>query len=172
MPPVAELLQTPGVPVVNPNPGSPGGGGGGPAGPTASPATPAPQSALLQVPYGVRVPTFVVSPLTMRGKGPSLTLDHCSILKTVLARFLGSEKPFLSDRVSASHTFDAFLTEAAPRTVPDFDDKRLPALTIDVRSGPSPTTRIITRTLSRKEMREGPVDYHELSGRWARQLGR
>ena len=102
--------------------GRPAATGGRPApiaGPTA--ASP-PPPAMLQIPYGVRVPTFVVSPWTIRGRGPSLALDHCSILKTVLARFLGSEKPFLSDRVSASHSFDAFLTEAAPRTVPDFKD--------------------------------------------------
>jgi hypothetical protein len=48
----------------------------------------------------------------------------------------------------------------------------LPSLGIGVRRGPSPSTKIITRPLSRKEMRQGPVDYHELSGRWARQLGR
>jgi phospholipase C len=54
-------------------------------------------SPLLTTFYGVRVPAFVVSPWTGRGKGPSVTLDHCSILKTVLARFLGAEKPFLSE---------------------------------------------------------------------------
>jgi hypothetical protein len=108
----------------------------------------------------------------MRGKGPSVVLDHCSILKSVLARFWGGEKPFLSDRVHASHSFDAFLTETAPRTVTDFDDKLLPGLPISARKTASQTTQIITKPLSRKEMREGRVDYHELSGRWARQLGR
>jgi hypothetical protein len=39
----------------------------------------------------------------MRGKGPSITLDHCSILKTVLAGFCGDDRPFLSGRVHASH---------------------------------------------------------------------
>ena len=50
--------------------------------------------------YGVRVPTFVVSPWTRAGKGPDIVLDHCSILKTVLARFCGTENPFFSDRGS------------------------------------------------------------------------
>jgi hypothetical protein len=127
---------------------------------------------MLAVPYGVRVPTFVVSPFAMRGKGPSLVLDHCSILKTVLARFWGGEKPFLSDRVHVSHSFDSFLTEPAPRTVPDFDDTLLKPLPITVRSAPSRTTQIITPPLSRKDMRKGSVDFHALSGRWARQLGR
>jgi len=49
------------------------------------------------------------------GKGPDITLDHCFILKTLLARFCGAERPFLSDRVHASHTFESFLTETKPR---------------------------------------------------------
>ena len=53
-------------------------GGGGPVTPST-----------LVTPYGVRVPTFVVSPWTAPGKGPDIVLDHCSILKTVLARFCG-----------------------------------------------------------------------------------
>ncbi|HEX3248346.1 MAG TPA: alkaline phosphatase family protein [Pyrinomonadaceae bacterium] len=134
---------------------------------TATPVLPAP----LTIPYGVRVPTFVVSPWTGRGKGRSLTLDHCSILKTVLARFLGAKKPFLSDRVSASHSFESFLTETVPRMNVPPSPSLLP-LPIGDRRTPSPTTKIVTRPLSRKEMREGPVDYHELTGRWARQLGR
>jgi phospholipase C len=134
-----------------------------------TPATPAP--ALLTVPYGLRVPTFVVSPWVAPGKGPSLVLDHCSILKTVLARFMGEEKPFLSDRVTASHSFEAFLTEAQPRTnVPP--SPSLPPLPIDVRRTVPGASQIETEPLSRKEMREGSVDFHRLTGRWARQLGR
>ena len=63
----------------------------------------------------VRVPTFVVSPWVPAGKGPDIVLDHCSILKTVLARFCAAGQPFLSDRVHASHSFDAFLSAAEPR---------------------------------------------------------
>ena len=136
---------------------------------TSTPATPAPS--LLTVPYGLRVPTFVVSPWVTPGKGPSLVLDHCSILKTVLARFMGEEKPFLSDRVNGSHSLEAFLTEAQPRTnVPPSPE--LPPLPIDVRRTVPGASRIETEPLSRKEMREGSVDFHRLTGRWARQLGR
>jgi phospholipase C len=132
------------------------------------PLAPAP----LPVPYGVRVPTFVVSPWTARGKGPSTVLDHCSILKTVLARFMGADKPFMSDRVHAANSFDGYLTETEPRMdVPTFKGS-LPALPLGDRKAPSRTTRIVTSPLSRRAMRAGPVDYHELSGRWARQLGR
>jgi phospholipase C len=159
VPPVADVLQTPVVPVRD-------GGFGG----TTTSSTGGDPAALLQIPYGVRVPTFVVSPWTMRGKGPSVILDHCSILKSVLARFWGGEKPFLSDRVNASHSFNAFLTETTPRMdVPPADP--LAELPIDAKLAPSLTSKIVTRPLSRQEMREKPVDYHELTGRWARQLG-
>lgn len=156
VPPIADIYNVPGEPVLD-------SGAGG--------SSPAPQ-VLLTVPYGVRVPTFVVSPWTAPGKGPSITLDHCSILKTVLARFMGAEKPFLSDRVNASLSFEDFLTEVEPRMdVPR--SPSLPPLPLGERKkAPSPTTKIITKPVSRKEMREGPVDYHEISGRWARQLGR
>ncbi len=137
-----------------------------PTGPL-QPLVPAP----LPIPYGVRVPTFVVSPWTAKGKPQSQVLDHCSILKTVLARFMGEGKPFMSDRVHAAQSFDAFLSEAAPRDVPDFTGS-LDPLPIGVRRAPSPTTRIVTPPLSRAAMRAGPVDFHDVTGRWARQLGR
>ena len=105
------------------------------------------------------------------GKGPSLVLDHCSILKTVLARFGGGSRPFLNDRVHASHSFEAFLTEAQPRmSVPA--SPTLGSLPIEARLVPPGGSQIITPPLSRKQMREGEADYHEISGRLARMLGR
>src|SRR5262249_47573286 len=105
-------------------------------------------------PYGLRVPIFVVSPWVPAGKGPDIVLDHCSILKTILARFCPT-RPFLSDRVIASHSFNAFLSVKAPRQVP-----LPPALK------PLPPTtavpRIDTPPISRKQMRAGNVDYHDL----------
>lgn len=156
VPPVAELLPSGRALELKQDTGvSPGG----------------PPPSLVPVPYGVRVPTFVVSPWTMRGKGPAITLDHCSILKTVMARFMGTEKPFLSDRVAVSHSFDAFLTEAAPRlNVPE--PPLLEDLPVGVRSGLNSASAIVTPALTRRRMRDGGVDYHDLSGRWARQLGR
>jgi phospholipase C len=133
--------------------------------------TPALPDSIVKIPYGVRVPTFVVSPWTMRGKGPSITLDHCSILKTVLACFGGDEKPFLSDRVRASQSFESFLTEAEPRmdveASPDLI--KLPITVPLLLPGAS---QIVTPPLMRKQMREGPVEFHDLSGRLARMLGR
>jgi hypothetical protein len=129
-----------------------------------------PANVAVKVPYGVRVPTFVVSPWVAPGKGPSVILDHCSIIKTILARFCGEKKPFLNDRVHVSHSFEAYLTENAPRpaaTPPVLRD-------LPFTSGPpiAGASRIVTTPLFRKQMREGQVDYHEISGRLARMLGR
>lgn len=133
-------------------------------------ATTWPPPTTLRVPYGVRVPTFVVSPWATPGKGPSVTLDHCSILKTVIARF-ASDKPFLSDRVHHSQNFDAFLTEAQPRmNVPAAPLLR--SLTTAARSPAPGASEIATPPISRKAMREEPVEFHELTGRLARMLGR
>ena len=128
VPPVAELVGPESVL-------HPGFGGAPPIapGPSGAPAS------LLPIRYGVRVPTFVVSPWTTTGRGPDVLLDHCSILKTVLARFLGAEKPFMSDRVSASHSFDAFLSATAPRLdVPEPPDLHEGSFREAERSGPSP----------------------------------
>lgn len=121
------------------------------------------------IPYGVRVPTFVVSPWVQPGKGPDKVLDHCSILKTVIARFLGDQKPFLSDRVAAAQSFESYLTAPAARMdVPASPDMPLLPDEIVFRRG----RMIATEPMSRKAMRAGNVDYHDLSGMVARMLGR
>ena len=132
---------------------------------------PSPASVPVQIPYGVRVPTFVVSPWTVPGKGPDVCLDHCSILKTVLATFLGEGQAFLSERVAASHTFESFLTGAEPRFPPApgvlqrVEDRDQPPV-------PPRGTRIVTEELTRRRMREEGVDFHDLSGFIARLIGR
>ncbi len=123
----------------------------------------------MKIPYGVRVPTLVVSPWVPAGKGPAVTLDHCSILKTILARFCGASKPFLSDRVNASLTFNAFLTQGQPRL-----DDIPPSPTIPTLPDVSPALRsaIVTKPVSRRALLDGDADFHELSGMVARMLGR
>jgi phospholipase C len=133
----------------------------------AAPAA-APGFASLLTRYGVRVPTFVVSPWVPVGKGPDIVLDHCSIVKTILACFCGDSQPFLSDRVHASRSFEAFLTETSPR---------LPApLPVPISCQPAvdPKERrgIITPPISRKKMRTSNIDYHDLTGMLGRLLGR
>jgi phospholipase C len=117
--------------------------------------------------YGVRVPTFVVSPWVPAGKGADIVFDFCSILKTILARFCGQDKPFLSDRVHLSRSFEAYLTEATPRLEVEAPPP-LPPLSADelIRRG------IITEPLSSRQMRAGSVDFHDLTGMLARMLGR
>jgi phospholipase C len=129
-----------------------------------------PRRVPVEIQYGVRVPTFVVSPWVSPGKGPSITLDHCSILKTVLARFAGPDRPFLSDRVHASQTFESFLAEAAPRSVPPPEEPG--GLPLEVRRVAPDSSAIETPYLTRKQMRDGPVDSHDVMGRLARMLGR
>ena len=76
----------------------------------------------------------------------------------------------LCDRISDA-VLDAFLTEAVPRlNVPP--PPPLEDLPVGERSGLNSRSAIVTPTLTRRRMREGTVDYHDLSGRWARQLGR
>jgi phospholipase C len=123
----------------------------------------------MTMPYGLRVPAFVVSPWIPVGKGPDLTLDHCSIVKTILARFCGTEKPFLSDRVHASLTFDSFLTESTPRlNVPP--SPGLPDVFAPQR--PLGASAIITPPVSGKAFARGEVESPELMGMLARLLGR
>jgi phospholipase C len=154
VPPLAEARSRP--PVIG---GGVGGEGGAGAAAFEVPAT-------VATPYGPRVPTFVVSPWVPAGVGPGVALDHCSILKTVLARFCPT-RPFLSDRVNASRSFDAFLSAPTPRLdVPA--PPALPKLPL-ARKGP---VKIITKPISRRQMREGPVGFHELTGMLARLLGR
>lgn len=119
--------------------------------------------------YGPRVPTFVVSPWSVVGKGPDVVLDHCSILKTILARFCGTDKPFLSDRVHASQSFNAFLSATTPR-LDVSSSPPLPPLPTPVRLANG--RAIITEPVSRKQMQQGNVDYHDLTGMLGRLLGR
>lgn len=130
-----------------------------------------PTDPTIEIPYGVRVPTFVISPWVTPGQAPAITLDHCSILKTILARFCSEKKPFLSDRVRASQSFEAFLSAPAPRMDGGIPPSLSP-LPVDARRMVSGSSAIITAPLFRKRLREEQVDFHEVSGRLARMLGR
>src|SRR5262249_43717070 len=123
--------------------------------PLSTHAATADPKAPLTTPYGVRVPAFVLSPWVPAGKGPNITLDHCSILKTILARFCGAAKPFLSDRVNASLSFNAFLTQTQPRLVsPSPSLPSLPSL------AQAEQAAIATKPVSKRALREGDADFH------------
>lgn len=133
---------------------------------------PVSQKPVTKVQYGLRVPTFVVSPWVNPGQGPSITLDHCSILKTLLVRFFNEEQPFLSDRVEASHSFEPYLTASEPRmNIPKSPD--IPVPNNNRRSISEVRGTFFSKPITRKDMRGNATDYHQLSGYVARQvLGR
>ncbi|MBV9579384.1 MAG: RICIN domain-containing protein [Chloroflexi bacterium] len=73
--------------------------------------------------YGVRVPTFVVSPWVTAGSvfghdavgaSPSLHFDHTSILKTIARRFLHQNPPFMGARYAAANDLSSVLN-STPR---------------------------------------------------------
>jgi hypothetical protein len=113
------------------------------------------------------VPTFVIGSAVKPGKGPNIVLDHCSILKTIIARFFdANERPFLSERVEQSRTFEDFIQHLWAHN--PLNPPPLVPLTPSTQAAPGITTRPVTR----KEMRTGNADYHELTGMLARMLGR
>lgn len=68
--------------------------------------------------YGVRVPAFVLSPWVSRGGVGHEILDHTSILKTILERFLRTSRggvPQMHARVNAARSLWHFFTEVSPR---------------------------------------------------------
>lgn len=67
--------------------------------------------------YGVRVPTFIISPWVDKGAVIKRVVDHTSILKTILIKFCANDRPFLSDRVHAAFDLGSSLTQAAPRDI-------------------------------------------------------
>ena len=160
VPPLADLRQTP---VPTPPITLVGLASGAAAKATAAATKPA-----VLTPYGVRVPMFVVSPWVPAGKGPDLTLDHCAILKTILARFCPDGPPFLSDRVAASPSFDAFLSASAPRLV------AAPAATAQAHAARATglANRPVLQPMSRASVRANGADFHDLTGMLARMLGR
>jgi hypothetical protein len=75
----------------------------------------------------------------------------------------------LSNRVNASLTFDAFLAQPHPRLSEIPPSPSLPSLPMNVRAeGPV----IVTKPLSRRALRNGDADFHDLTGMLARMLGR
>jgi phospholipase C len=76
--------------------------------------------------YGVRVPALVVSPLVPKGRCFSRTLEHASIIKTILVRFCRDEAgaiPDMGPRVTAAEHLGHLLTQDRGRAaVPVPDD--------------------------------------------------
>ncbi|WFP48918.1 alkaline phosphatase family protein [Methylomonas sp. EFPC3] len=65
--------------------------------------------------YGVRVPTFVVSPWIDAGSVSKAVFDHTSIPKTIIRRFLHTNPPDMGERVTAANDVSQML-RSTPRT--------------------------------------------------------
>ena len=68
--------------------------------------------------YGVRVPTFVVSPLVERGAASHVVFDHTSILKTIIRRFMSAQPPDMGSRVAAANDLSSVLLDSAETDQP------------------------------------------------------
>jgi phospholipase C len=69
----------------------------------------------LDVPFGLRVPTFLISPYVEAGSVFKQKLDHTSIIKSILLRFCNQTRPFISDRVEYANSFGGAL-RSEPKT--------------------------------------------------------
>jgi phospholipase C len=68
--------------------------------------------------FGVRVPAIVVSPWVARQSVSKISLDHTSIIKTILLRFCRQPDgtiPDMGARVTAANHLGSLLTEITPR---------------------------------------------------------
>jgi phospholipase C len=68
--------------------------------------------------YGVRVPTFVVSPWVDQGKVSDVVFDHTSIAKTIARRFMSANPPDMGERMAAANDLSAVLRSAARQDKP------------------------------------------------------
>jgi phospholipase C len=59
--------------------------------------------------YGVRVPTFIVSPWVDRGVATDVVFDHTSIAKTIARRFMSANPPDMGERVAAANDLSMVL---------------------------------------------------------------
>jgi phospholipase C len=67
--------------------------------------------------YGVRVPTFVVSPFIPKQSTFTTVLDHCSLHATITRTFCPMKSP-LSQRVAKANSLSDLLSLSAARTMP------------------------------------------------------
>lgn len=82
--------------------------------------------------YGVRVPTFIVSPWVERGKTSDVVFDHTSILKTIARRFLSAHPPDMGERMAAANDLLAVM-QPTPR------QGRRPSIPVPSAPAPNPT---------------------------------
>ena len=69
--------------------------------------------------YGVRVPTFLVSPWVDKGGVSNVVFDHTSIAKTIARRFMSASPPDMGERVAAANDLSMALRSTARQDMPD-----------------------------------------------------
>jgi phospholipase C len=78
--------------------------------------------------FGVRVPTFVISPWVDSGALSHVTFDHIAIAKTILLKLLGPDLPQMSARLARAGHLGTVLTRTTPRTDKPKVDVDIPCL--------------------------------------------
>lgn len=69
--------------------------------------------------YGVRVPTFVISPWVERGTVTNVVFDHTSILKTIARRFLNARPPDMGERMAQANDLSMVLRSTVRQDNPN-----------------------------------------------------
>jgi phospholipase C len=77
--------------------------------------------------YGVRVPTFVISPWVDKGAVSNVGFDHTSIAKTIARRFMSNDPPDMGARVAAANDLSMILRAAPRQDRPTIPVPSLPA---------------------------------------------
>ena len=60
--------------------------------------------------YGVRVPTFIISPWVDKGKVSNVIFDHTSIAKTIARCFMSTNPPDMGERMAAANDLSMVLS--------------------------------------------------------------
>jgi phospholipase C len=113
-----------------------------------------------KITYGVRVPAFLISPYVEKGGVYHQNLDHTSILKTILIKFCGEFKPFLSDRVNVAHDLGSAL-KSTRRSI-DTSSPDLPTLP-DMKKPKTLKPQIIKKnqTMTKSKLSGKGADFHD-----------
>ncbi|MBK9305894.1 MAG: hypothetical protein IPM58_02100 [Nitrospira sp.] len=90
--------------------------------------------------YGLRVPTFVISPWVDQGKASGVVFDHTSIAKTIARRFMSANPPDLGERVAAANDLSVVLRSTPRQGIPSIPVPPLPvpSAALERRVAPAP----------------------------------
>ena len=92
--------------------------------------------------YGVRVPTFVVSPWVDQRAVSNVVFDHTAIAKTIARRFMSAYPPDMGERMAAANDLSMVLRATPRQDIPSIPVPPLPPrnLTRDVQASSSADT--------------------------------